>query len=215
VVEPSNIVRGFSEEQTANLTGLTVHRLRNWDRTGFFEPSFKADKRRTPYSRIYSFKDLLSLQILKALRLDLGCSLQHLREVKRKLAELGIDEWPKTTLYVLNKRVMLHDESKGELREAVSGQIVFQIPLGVVRGNMETRVSDLNKRRAEDIGRIDQKRNINHNAAVVAGTRIPVGAVKRLSEDGFTVPQILAEYPSLTEADVKEALRYSKETRAA
>jgi MerR HTH family regulatory protein len=50
-------------DQAAKLTGLTVHRLRHWDRTGFFVPSFAAKNRRSPFSRVYSFKDLLSLRL--------------------------------------------------------------------------------------------------------------------------------------------------------
>lgn len=211
----AEVISAFTEEQTAHLTGLTVHRLRHWDRTKFFVPSLAADDRRMPYSRIYSFRDLLSLQVLKALRIDIGCSLQHLREVRDKLAHLGDALWSRTTLYVLNKKVVFHDEAEGELREAVSGQIVLQIPLQVVRTGMEKSVKELSKRAPDEIGRIDRKRNVNHNAAVIAGTRIPVSAIKRLTEDGFTTERILAEFPSLTEEDVTAALSYRKGKSAA
>jgi DNA-binding transcriptional MerR regulator len=211
----TDVIRAFTEDQAARLTGLTVHRLRHWDRTGFFVPSFAAKNRRSPFSRVYSFKDLLSLQILKALRLDQGCSLQHLREVKTKLAHLGEERWARTILYVLNKKVVFRDEANGELREAVSGQMVFQIPLKVVRANMKSAVAKLNQRDSADFGRIERKRNVNHNAAVIAGIRIPMSAIKRLSEDGFNTERILKGYPPLTKADVDAALRYSKEKHAA
>lgn len=209
------VISAFTDEQASRLAGLTVHRLRHWDRTGFFVPSFAAENRRSPFSRVYSFRDLLSLQVLKALRIDLGCSLQHLREVKDKLAHLGDDRWSHTTLYVLNRRVVFHDEQTGELREPVSGQAVLQIPLRVVRRNMQAAVDDLSKRDATDVGRIVQRRNVSHNAPVLAGTRIPVAAIKRLSEDGFSPRQIVDQYPSLTDDDVMAALRYSPETEAA
>ena len=211
----AQIISAFTEEQAARLTGLTVHRLRHWDRTKFFVPSFAAENRRTAFSRVYSFKDLPSLQILKALRVDMGCSLQHLREVKEKLAKLGDDLWSRTTLYVLNKKVVFHDDEAGEIREPVSGQIVLQIPLRVVRAKMQSAVEDLSKRDADDIGQIVRKRNVSHNAPVVAGTRIPVASIRRLSEDGFSAAQIIAQYPSLTDADVQAALRYSSEQHAA
>lgn len=212
---PNNVIQAYSEEQAASLTGLTVHRLRHWDRTKFFIPSLASDDRRSPFSRVYSFKDLLSLQILKALRIDMGCSLQHLREVKDKLAHLGDERWARTTLYVLNKKVVFHDEKTGELREPVSGQFVLQIPLRVVRANMVAAVNDLNRRRSDDFGRIVRKRNVNRNAPVIAGTRIAVASIKRLAEDGFSAAQILAQYPTLTEADVRAALRYSTAKQAA
>ncbi len=210
----AEIISAFPEDQAERLTGVTVHRLRHWDRTGFFAPSLAADNRRAPYSRIYSFRDLLSLKVLRALRDDAGCSLQHLRDVRDKLAHLGDDLWSKTRLYVLNKKVVFYDEEKDELREPVSGQMVLQIPLRIVRSDMEHAVKALSKRQANDLGRIERKRNVSHNAAVIAGTRISVGAIKRLAEDGFTTDQILSEFPALTGADVEAALKYRDDKAA-
>lgn len=210
-----NVISAFTEDQAARLTGLTVHRLRHWDRTGFFIPSLAAQDRRVPFSRVYSFRDLVSLQILKALRIDLGCSLQHLRDVKEKLAHLGDDRWSHTTLHVLNKKVVFFDEERDEHREPVSGQIVLQIPLKVVRSDMRKAAKALGQRTDTEIGSIERHRNVNHNAAVIAGTRIPVAAIKRLAEDGYNVAQILEEYPSLTDKDVIAALRYDGKKSAA
>jgi len=209
----ADIISAFTEDQAASLTGLTVHRLRHWDRTGFFIPSLATEDRRVPYSRIYSFRDLLILQVLKGLRIDGHCSLQHLREVRDKLAHLGDDFWYRTTLYVLNRKVVFEDD--GELIEPVSRQRVLQIPLRVIRTGMERSVKELSKRAPDDIGKIGRKRNINHNSAVVAGTRISVASIKRLAEDGYSTEKILAEFPSLTAADVIAALDYEKGNRAA
>ncbi len=209
------IISAFTEEQAERLTGVSVHRLRHWDKTKFFQPSLAGDNRRLPYSRIYSFRDLLSLQVLRSLRDDAGCSLQHLREVRDKLAHLGDDVWSRTKLYVLNKKVVFYDEEKEELREPVSGQLVLQIPLRVVLTGMETRVKALSKRQPEEFGRIERSRNVSHNAAVIAGTRITVGTIKRLFEDGYSTEKILAEFPSLTAADVAAALNYHNGKRAA
>lgn len=204
----ASVVMAFTEEQAASLAGLTVHRLRHWARTGFFVPEFSQAAAPSPYERVYSFSDLLSLQVLKQLRIDGGCSLQHLREVKAKLAHMGEALWSRTTLAVLNKKVVFIDASKGEMREPVSGQLVLQIPLRIVRSKMESAVAKLAERESSEIGRIDRKRNVRHNAAVVAGTRVPVASIRRLSEDGYSVAQIIAEYPALTPADVEAALEY-------
>jgi uncharacterized protein (DUF433 family) len=204
----------FTEEQTARLTGLTVHQLRHWARSSFFAPEF-ADDSTSAFSRVYSFSDLVSLQVLKVLRIDMGCSLQHLREVKAKLSHLGDEMWSRTTLYVLNRQVVFRDDKLDELREPVSGQIVMELPLKVVKTRMRQAVDDLNRRDSDDFGHIERKRNVSHNAAVIAGTRIPVASVRRLAEDGYNVDQILAEYPSLTEADIKAALDFDPEKHAA
>ena len=211
----SEVISAFTEEQAARLTGVTVHRLRHWDRTKFFMPSLAADNRRVPFSRIYSFRDLLSLQVLRSLRDDAGCSLQHLREVRDSLRHLENDLWSRTRLGVLRKKVVFYDEERDELREPVSGQTVLQIPLSVVVADMRKQVKKMSARRSDEIGRIDRKRTVRHNEPVIAGTRITVGAIKRLAEDGYTSEQIIAELPSLRKADVKAALSYSEGKRAA
>lgn len=211
----ADIISAFTEEQAARLTGVTTHRLRHWDRTQFFVPSLAADNRRTPFSRVYSFRDLLSLQVLRSLRDDAGCSLQHLRQVRDRLTGLGPDLWSRTTLYVLNKKVVFYDPVVDALREPVSGQLVLQIPLHVVSTGMEGRVKALAVRQLAELGRVERKRSVRHNAAVIAGTRITVGAIKRMHEDGLTPTQIIAEFPSLTEADITAALKYREGQKAA
>jgi uncharacterized protein (DUF433 family) len=42
----------------------------------------------------------------------------------------------------------------------------------------------------------------------VAGTRIPVGAIQRLHEDGYSIDAIIDEYPDLTQEDVKAAINH-------
>lgn len=206
--ETNSVISAFSEEQVAKLTGLTVHQLRHWDRTGFYSPAYADENRRAPFSRIYSFKDLVSLQILRALRNDLGCSLQHLREVKQKLEHLGDDKWSRTTLYVLRRKVVFHDSETGELREPVSGQAVFQLPLQVAKANMEGAVRNLRSRDRAKIGTIEQHRRVAHNAFVIGGTRIPVEAIKSFHRAGYTIEGILAEYPDITREDVEAAIAH-------
>lgn len=206
----SNVVSAFTDEQAARLTGLSVAQLRNWDRTGFFVPSMAAENRRVAYSRIYSFSDLLSLQVLKRLRKDMGVPLQHLRKVKKKLAELADARWSSTTLYVLNKRVVFHDEEDDEFYEPVTSQRVFKIPLQVVRSDMRSSVETYWKRSPGSAGQITKRKTIAHNASVIAETRVPVRAVRDFLEAGYGVEEILAEYPTLTKEDV-EAVRQNRD----
>lgn len=211
--ESNAVIAAFAEEQASLLTGLTVHQLRHWDRTGFFTPQFADENRRNAYSRVYSFKDLVSLQILRALRNDLGVSLQHLREVKEALTHLGDDKWSSTVLCVLNKKVVLWDSARPV--EPVSGQLVFQVPLHVARANMEAAVKSLRKRNPATIGKIERHRRTAHNMPVIGGTRIPVEAVKSFARAGYDTKRILAEYPDLTKEDVEAALRYESSGEAA
>jgi uncharacterized protein (DUF433 family) len=43
----------------------------------------------------------------------------------------------------------------------------------------------------------------------IRGTRIPVTTVVAMLADGMTVAEIIANYPQLTDEDVRDALRYA------
>ena len=203
-----NIVAAFTEEQVERLTGVSVRQLRNWDRTGFFVPSLAYEDRSQPLSRLYSFRDLVSLKILNSLRNELNVSLQHLRQVKDKLAHLGDDMWSRTILFVLNKRVAFENPETRAKEEIVSGQGILQIPLEVVTGDMRRAVDAMRKRDEALVGKIERKKGIANSKPVIAGTRIPVSSIKAFADEGYTVEQIRAEYPTLTDADVIAAINH-------
>jgi len=210
VTSDDNVVRAFSEEHVERLTGITRSQLRYWDRTGFFSPSLADEERRQAYSRVYSFRDVVCLQVLNTLRNESRVTLPHLREVKEKLAHLGENVWAKTTLYVLNRKVHFVNPETDEVEEVLTGQGVLQIPLKVVQGDMEKAVRALWKRNGASVGRIRRRRGVASSQPVIAGTRIPVRAIKAFHAAGYTVRQICEQYPDLTEADVKAALGYDK-----
>lgn len=204
-----NVIAAFTEEQTAKLTGVSRRQLSSWDSEGFFVPSLAYGERGRAYSRLYSFRDLLSLKVLNQLRNERGVTLAHLREVKKKLGHLGDDLWAKSTLYLLGKRVVIRQDDE-TLEEVISEQKVLQIPLKVVVGDMRAQVRSLSARDSSVIGHFDRKRGVAHNQVVIAGTRIPVRSIKSFSDAGYTVEQILAEYPSLTPEDVRAAIDYNE-----
>jgi len=211
----TNVIAAFSEEQAEHLTSLSLAQLRYWDRTGFFVPSYAAEDRRSAYSRIYSFRDIVALRILGVLRRQHNVPLQHLRLVAAKLSHLADGLWTKTTLYVLNRQVIFQEPGDGRLREPVSGQYVLGIPLKKIVADTRRDVEKLRRRPNEKIGKIERSRRVSHNASVIAGTRIPTGAIRRFKEAGYTVDQIIAEYPDLTLRDVEVALKYEDANAAA
>jgi uncharacterized protein (DUF433 family) len=204
---PINIISAFTEEQVARLTGVSKRQLGLWDRDGFFVPALAYADRTQSFSRLYSFRDLVSLKVLNQLRNETKVPLSHLREVKEKLAHLGDDLWAKTTLFILGKRVVFENPETGAKEDVVSGQGVLQIPLRVVTGDMHERVKKLNERDATQIGHFDRKRNVAYNQVVVAGTRIPVRGIRAFADAGYTVEQIRNEYPTLTEEDIRAAMK--------
>jgi uncharacterized protein (DUF433 family) len=210
----SNVVAAFSEEHVQRLTSLSLGRLRYWDRSGFFKPSYAEENPRLAYSRFYSFKDIVALRTIEMLRVQNGVPLQHLRKVAEKLAHLKDDLWTKTTLYVVNKRVVLVNPETGIPQEVVTGQYLLGIPLTRVISDTSDDIRRMQHRSDQQIGRVSRSRAIAHNSWVVAGTRIPIGSIQRLHEDGYTTDQIIAEYPDLKAEDVEAALKH-KSTKAA
>ena len=202
------VIAGFTDDQAVRLAGVSGRQLRYWASDGFFIPSIEVpvgeDDARM---RLYSFRDLVCLKILNTLRNEANIPLQQLRQVKERLSHLGEDMWLKTTLYILGRRVVFHNEDTREREDAISGQGVLQIPLLVVTGNMEEAVRAFRQRPETALGRIDTKRS-GPKHPVVAGTRIPVQTIQDFGEAGYTVEEIAKQYPSLTEADIRAALSH-------
>jgi uncharacterized protein (DUF433 family) len=204
------LIATFTVEQVERLTGVSKGQLAYWDRTKFFTPSLADDNRRVAYGRLYSFRDLVCLKILNTIRNEIRVPLPHLREVKDKLAHLDDDLWAKTTLYVHQRRVVFDNPETAQREEVVSGQALLQIPLRVVTGDMERAVKSIRERPEQTIGQVSRRRGVASHQPVVAGTRIPVRAIKAFRDAGYTVAQIRGEYPGLTEADIEAALRFNK-----
>jgi DNA-binding transcriptional MerR regulator len=215
VLDIHSVLAAFSEEQVSRVTGLSIGRLRYWARIGFFKPSFVEDDTRLPYSRFYSFKDVVALRTLEKLRVGNGVPLQHLRQVAEKLSHLKEDLWTNTTLFVANRKVVFSDPITQTPQEVVSGQFVIEYPLIEEIKATSAEIEAAAIRSAHQIGQVVKIRSINRNAWTISGTRISIDSVKRLHEDGYSVEEIIAEYPDLTEADVQAALSHEKGDAAA
>ncbi len=206
--ETKIVIAAFTENQVERLTGVSVLQLRHWDRSRFFVPSLAYEDRSQPLSRLYSFRDLVSLKILNSLRNEHKVSLQHLRQVKETLAHLGEDLWAKTKLYVLNKRVAFDNPETKAKEEILTGQGVMEIALEVVTGDMKHAVDVMRSRDETQVGKIETKKGIARSKPVIAGTRIPVSTIKAFAEEGYTVQEIGKEFPTLTEADIVAAINF-------
>lgn len=203
-----SVVAAFSEEQIERMVGLSKRRLRYWAKTGFFAPSFIEEDGRLPNSRFYSFKDIVALRTLELLRVKNRVPLQHLRRVAERLSHLRDDLWTKTTLFVADRKVVFVNPETGKPQEIVSGQYLLELPLSQVMNETSATIIAFQRRPEQTVGQVSQSRAVIRNAPVIAGTRIPVGAVVRLSEDGYSTDQIIREYPDLTTADVAAALKF-------
>lgn len=200
------IIAAFTEEQTERLTNVSRRQLRSWAHNGFFTPGVAFENPDLPGLRLYSFRDLVCLKVISALRNEIGVPLSHLHEVKDRLSHLGDDLWAKTTLYVLGKRVVFDNSETGEKEEAISGQGVLEIPLQIASGDMARAVEGMRRRGADIIGRIEKRRGASR--PVIAGTRIPIQSIQAFADSGFSISEIRDQYPDITEKDIEAAIHY-------
>ena len=198
------VITAYSEDQVARLTGISVDQLRYWDSTDFFRPEFGYADRRAAFSRVYSYLDLVSLKVIARLRDE--TSLQQLRLVKKKLTEIAPVLWRGIELWVHKKKVVYVHPETGEPEEVVSGQRLLKLRLSEITDDLDEGLRRLTARDEATFGGIDRNRRVMRNKLVVAGTRIPVDAIRSFHEAGYSVEDIIAEYPSLTPRDVEAAL---------
>lgn len=69
---------GFTAQQASKLTGCTQHQLRYWDRVDLVRPSIQSTGGRPGVRRLYNFRDLVALRVVRSL-LDNGMSVQRVR----------------------------------------------------------------------------------------------------------------------------------------
>jgi len=209
----------FSADQVCRLTGLSPRQLAFWDRTGFFSPAYVDEDRRRPFSRIYSFRDLVGLRTIAGLRTTV--SLQELRKLGAWLKEQYQDPWANLTFYVAGGHVLFEDpETRARISAHPLGQMAFPVEMHKVAAETRAAAATLLQRGPEQIGHIQQNRYVVQNAPVLAGTRIPTAAIWDLHQADYSTAAIIAEYPRLTEQDIQAAIEYeesrtqSRSTRA-
>ncbi len=212
----TTIIRAFSIEQASRLSGLSVSRLISWDRTGFFSPSYAAENRRLPHARVYSFEDVVDLKTLSMLRDIYNVQLGELRKAASQLKKDGGRPWTGRKIYVFRGKVAFDDPDNGLPRNVNDGQYIETcIPLESVAQDIAARARELRGRPSGTIGKVSRNKFIAGNQWVVDGTRIPTSAVAEFHDAGYSAAQIIAEYPDLTEKDIRAALKHEKHLKAA
>jgi uncharacterized protein (DUF433 family) len=203
------LIAAFSEEHAVRLTGLTHGQLRSWDRAGFFQPRYAYEDRHAPYSRVYSFQDIVGLRTIAVLMKEHKISLQKLRKVAEELIRRGYDHWADVKLYVVKGQVHFRHPKSDDIEGVWDGQLAM-VPVVDVINDVEARVEQLKKRDESQLGHVERHKFVVRNSSVVAGTRIPTAAIRRFKEAGYSVDQIVKQYPSLTSEDVQAALAHEE-----
>lgn len=204
----SDPIIALDSDKVTRLTGLSQATLANWERQGIFRPSF-VDTENTPFRRIYSFRDVVSLRALAKLRKDLRVPLSEIRKAGQYLTRYSDSPWSELRFGVLQRKLVFRDPATQKW-VGVSGQSVLELDLEGVPEEVELGIPEVLRREDATHGVVTQNRFVHHNQPVIAGTRIPVATIRRFHEAGVSVQGIIDEYPQLTEADVAAALAYEE-----
>ena len=139
---------GYRGPTACAAAGITYRQLDYWARTALVEPSVRA-AHGSGSQRLYSFRDILVLKVVKRL-LDTGISLQQIRAAVQHLRDRGSADLAQVTL--MSDGVSVYEcTSTDEVVDLLQGgQGVFGIALGRVWREVEGDLAVLPAVRAED-----------------------------------------------------------------
>ena len=139
---------GFRGPQVCTIVGITYRQLDYWARTGLVEPSIRGASG-SGTQRLYSFRDVLVLKIVKRL-LDTGVSLQQIRTAAQHLRERGIDDLAQITIMSDGASVYECTSADEVIDLVQGGQGVFGIAVGRVWREVEGSLAELPGERNDD-----------------------------------------------------------------
>lgn len=131
---------GYRGASAAAAAGISYRQLDYWDRTQLVVPSIQTAAG-SGSQRLYSFRDILVLKLVKRL-LDTGVSLQQIRVAVEQLAVAGISDLTNTTLMSDGARVYLCTSQDEVIDLLGQGQGVFGIAVGRVLREVEATLVD-------------------------------------------------------------------------
>lgn len=137
----SQIQIGYRGPTACNAAGITYRQLDYWARTGLVEPSIKGASG-SGSARLYSFRDILVLKIVKRL-LDTGVSLQNIRSAVDHLRGRGTTELESMTLMSDGNSIYECSSPDQIIDLLQGGQGVFGIAIGRVWSEVEGSLSTL------------------------------------------------------------------------
>lgn len=138
---------GYRGPSACAAAGITYRQLDYWARTGLVQPSVRP-AHGSGTQRLYSFRDVLILKIVKRL-LDAGVSLQSIRTAVRALRSADMAELSELTL-MSDGASVYHCASPDELVELLQdGRGVFGIAVGAVWRDAESALARLHAERVD------------------------------------------------------------------
>ena len=132
---------GYRGPTACAAAGITYRQLDYWARTGLVEATVRPASG-SGTQRLYSFRDILVLKIVKRL-LDTGVSLQQIRQAVRHLRDRGVEDLAGITL-MSDGASVYECTSADEVVDLVQGgQGVFGIAVGRVWREVEATLIEM------------------------------------------------------------------------
>ena len=138
--------QGFSGKKAAEIVGITYRQIDYWARTDLIRPS-SCDAAGSGSRRIYSYRDLLELRVIKTL-LDAGIKLESVRDVFKYLRNHVESEIAAAHIVISGQSVVLcqGDQLVDVLR---NGQGVLNVlPLAGVKNQVDSKIVALSRPQA-------------------------------------------------------------------
>ena len=130
--------QGFSGKKAAEIVGITYRQIDYWARTDLIRPS-SCDAAGSGSRRVYSYRDLLELRVIKTL-LDAGIKLESVREVFKYLRNHVESDITAAHIVISGQSVVLcqGDQLVDVLR---NGQGVLNVlPLAGVKDQVDSQI---------------------------------------------------------------------------
>ncbi len=132
---------GFRGPQVCSIVGITYRQLDYWARTNLIRPSI-ADARGSGTQRLYSYRDLVELKVIKSF-LDAGMALQKARRAIEYLRDHLGEDIASASLVLNGADSVLLARDSGELVDLVrQGQGVLSVvPLDGVKAELDAAIA--------------------------------------------------------------------------
>ena len=137
---------GYRGPIACRAAGITYRQLDYWARTGLVAPTVRPATG-SGTQRLYSFRDVLVLKVVKRL-LDTGVSLQQIRVAVSHLRDRGVEDLAQITLMSDGASVYECTSADEVIDLVQGGQGVFGIAVGRVWREVEGTLAELPAERA-------------------------------------------------------------------
>lgn len=138
---------GYRVPIACQVAGITYRQLDYWARTNLVKPSIR-NARGSGSQRLYSFKDVLVLKIVKRL-LDTGISLQNIRLAVESLRERGVNDIAEITLVSDGTSVYECHNNEQVIDLLSGGQGVFGVAIPGIMKELSGTISSFPAERVD------------------------------------------------------------------